>query len=227
MTSTRAIDLARVVMAALGGALGLGAAAPVAEDPVETVEFQGHRLHTLRRGPEGGRSVLLLHGAKFNSDTWKNLGTLDVLADAGFRAVALDLPGFGKSPRWTFDHTKLLAELLPILGLGRPVLVSPSMSGSVSFPLILEHPELVRGFVAVAPAGTPKYAGLLKDNPVPTLIVWGGHDRVFPISQAKLLAASFKKARVVILPDAQHPSYLDQPDRFHASLLEYLASLDD
>jgi pimeloyl-ACP methyl ester carboxylesterase len=101
------------------------------------------------------------------------------------------------------------------------------MSGSVSFPLILEHPELVAGFVAVAPAGTPRYARRLKDNPVPTLIVWGGHDRVFPMSQAKLLAASFKKASVVILPEAQHPAYLDQPERFHESLLEFLASLDD
>jgi abhydrolase domain-containing protein 14 len=227
MTPLRAIHSARVAVAALAGALALGAAAPVAENPVETVEFQGHRLHTLRRGPESGRSVLLLHGAKFNAETWQKLGTLDVLAGAGFRAVALDLPGFGKSPRWIFDRAKLLAELLPVLDLGRPVLVAPSMSGSVSFPLILEHPELVAGFVAVAPAGTPRYARRLKDNPVPTLIVWGGHDRVFPMSQAKLLAASFKKASVVILPEAQHPAYLDQPERFHESLLEFLASLDD
>ncbi len=227
MTPARAIDSARVVVAALGGALALGAAAPVAEDPVETVEFQGHRLHTLRRGPESGRSVLLLHGAKFDSEPWKDLGTLDALAGAGFRAVALDLPGFGKSPRWAFDRSTFLAELLPALGLGRPVLVAPSMSGSVSFPLILQHPELVTGFVAVAPAGTPRYARRLKNSPVPTLVVWGSHDRVFPMSQAKLLAACFKKASVVILPDAQHPAYLDQPDRFHESLLNYLGSLDD
>ncbi len=227
MTSTGANHSARVIMAALGGALALGAAAPVADDPAVTVEFQGHRLHTLQSGPKTGRPVLLLHGAKFDANTWKKLGTLDVLAGAGFRAVALDLPGFGKSPRWTFDRAKLLAELLPVLGLGRPVLVSPSMSGSVSFPLILDHPELVAGFVAVAPAGAARYAGRLKNNPVPTLVVWGSHDRVFPMSQAKLLAASFKKASVVILPEAKHPSYLDQPDRFHASLLEFLASLDD
>jgi len=227
MTATRAIDSTRMVVAALAGALALGAAAPVDEGPVETVEFQGHRLHTLRRGPESGRSVLLLHGAKFDSDTWKKLGTLDVLAGAGFRAVALDLPGFGKSPRWTFDRTKFLAELLPVLEIGRPVLVAPSMSGSVSFPLIHQHPERVAGFVAVAPAGTPRYARLLKENPVPTLVVWGERDRVMPMSQAKLLAARFVNSSVVILPGAEHPAYLDQPDRFHESLLEFLASLSD
>jgi pimeloyl-ACP methyl ester carboxylesterase len=227
MIPMRAINSARVAVAALGGALALGAAAPVAENPVETIEFRGHRLHMLRQGPKSGRSVLLLHGAKFDSETWKNLGTLDVLAGAGFRAVALDLPGFGKSPRWIFDRTKLLAELLPSLDMGRPVLVAPSMSGSVSFPLILHHPELVAGFVAVAPAGTPGYARRLKDNPVPTLVIWGDRDRVFPMSQAKLLAGSFTKASVVILAGAQHPAYLDQPDRFHKSLLEFLASLDD
>jgi 3-oxoadipate enol-lactonase len=101
------------------------------------------------------------------------------------------------------------------------------MSGSVSFPLILQHPEMVAGFVAVAPAGTPQYARRLKNSPVPTLVVWGSRDRVFPMSQAKLLAACFKKANVVILPDAQHPAYLDQPERFHESLLKYLGSLDD
>ncbi len=227
MKSVAAFDSTRVCLAALGGALVLGAAASAEELPAGTVEFQGHRLHTLQQGPESGRSVLLLHGAKFDANTWKKLGTLDVLAGAGFHAVALDIPGFGKSPRWTFDRAKFLAELLPVLDLGRPVLVSPSMSGSVSFPLILEHPELVAGFVAVAPSGTPKFARLLKNNPVPTLVVWGGHDRVFPMSQAKLLASRFETASVVILPEAQHPAYLDQPERFHESLLKYLASLGD
>ena len=37
--------------------------------------------------------VLVLHGAAFSSETWTKLGTLQLLASFGHRAVALDLPG--------------------------------------------------------------------------------------------------------------------------------------
>ena len=209
------------------GALALVEMAPAAEIQGKFVEFQGHRIHTLTAGPENGRSVLLLHGAKFHSGTWKDLGSLDVLARAGFRAVAIDLPGFGKSPRWQPDRAKFLSGLLPALEMNRAVIVTPSMSGSWVFPLLLEHPERLAGFVAVAPADTPRYAPQLKDSAVPTLIFWGEKDSLFPVAQAKTLAASFTQSQVVILPDAQHPAYLDQPERFHQALLEFLSGLAD
>ena len=122
---------------------------------------------------------------------------------------------------------KFLAELLPALEIGRPVIVSPSMSGALVFPLILEHPELVAGFVPVAPVGTPKYAPRLEKSPIPTLVFWGEEDEVFPVSQAKTLAASFAKSKVVILPGAAHPAYLDQPERFHQALVEFISGLAD
>jgi pimeloyl-ACP methyl ester carboxylesterase len=192
-----------------------------------SVEFQGHRIHMLTAGPEKGCSVLLLHGAKCHAGTGGELGTLDILAKAGFRTVALDIPGFGKSPSWQPDRSKFLAELLPVLEIGRPVVVSPSMSGALVFPVLLEHPELLAGLVAVAPAGTPGYAPRLKKSPVPALVVWGERDRLFPVAQAKTLAASFAKAKVVVLPGARHPAYLDQPERFHEALLDFLSGLGE
>lgn len=62
-----------------------------------TIQVQGQSLFFREVRPGGGQaprfSVLLLHGIRFSSETWQNLGTLLRLAQAGYRAVAIDLPG--------------------------------------------------------------------------------------------------------------------------------------
>jgi hypothetical protein len=46
------------------------------------------------------------------------------------------------------------------------------------------------------------------------------------VSQAEVLATSFRQAKVVVLQGAQHPCYLDAPYRFHAALLDFMSKLD-
>jgi len=185
------------------------------------VQIEDQAIHGRAAGPQGGAPVLLLHGAAFDSGTWEKLGTLAVLAGAGFRAVAVDLPGFGGSKRARSDPGRFLEKLLPELGLDHPVIVSPSMSGRFSFPYLLAHPERVAGFVPVAPAGAVEYARRLRGSLVPALVVWGERDSVFPISQAQPLADAFVDARVLVLPAARHPAYLDQPELFHRELVAF------
>lgn len=214
-------------MAAVGSVVaGVGAeAAPAVRD--ERIEFQGASLHLLRAGPEEAPAVLLLHGARFDAATWQRLGTLDALAAAGLRAIALDLPGYGRSQSVRTSREEFLAALLPRLDVGRPVLVSPSMSGRWSLPLVREHPELLSGFVPVAPAGAPAFARSVRDNPLPTLVLWGGADRVFPPSQAPELAKAFQNARVRVFPGASHPAYRDAPEAFHRELIDFVRGLGD
>jgi len=211
----------------LYAALSMAAPGVVAEVAESSVQYQGHPIHMLTAGPEKGRAVLLLHGGRFDASTWKKLGTLQVLADSGYRALAVDLPGAGKSPGWMMDPKNFLAGLIGVLDIERPVVISPSRSGSLSFPLILDFPEKVSGYVAIAPVGVEKYARQLKQSPIPALIVWGEKDQQFPPALAKTLAAGFKTAEVVILPGAKHPAYLDRPKLFHEALLKFLAGLDD
>lgn len=194
--------------------------APVAVAPF-VVEVDGQAIHGRAAGSERGAPVLLLHGAAFDSGTWEKLGTLGVLAEAGFRAVAIDLPGYGASKSAHADPSSFLAKLILALDLARPVIVSPSMSGRFSLPYLEARPDRVAGFVPVAPVGAAGFASRVSACGVPALVVWGERDRVFPASQAPKLAKAFTTAEVLILPGASHPAYLDQPELFHRELLAF------
>jgi pimeloyl-ACP methyl ester carboxylesterase len=201
-------------------------APPTAITPLDLV-FRNRRLHLLVAGPEKAPiGVLLLHGARFDSETWRGLGTLTLLADHGFRAVAVDLPGFGRSEPVDLGEGELLEALQPFLarelGLERPILVAPSMSGRYVFPYLAHHSTEVAGLVAVAPVGIPELAPALRGLELPTLIVWGANDRVVPLAQADYLSELLPNDRVEILPGAGHASYVDRPDAFHAVLMTFV-----
>src|SRR6185503_17574080 len=91
----------------------------------EPREVGMNQLHWLEAGPADGLPVLLLHGARFHSGTWQQLGTLTRLANEGFHAVALDLPGFGQSPPPAAGANLKLTEFLDAQKLAKPVVLSP------------------------------------------------------------------------------------------------------
>ena len=213
----------------LAAALWIAAAGRAADAPPEirsqTAQVGAAKLHWLDAGPADGLPVLLLHGARFQSETWRQLGTLARLAAEGFRAVALDLPGYGASPASPPGVEPDLAAFIAARKLERPVIVAPSMSGKYALPLVTGHPERFAGFVAVAPVELPRYEKALRSLALPTLIVWGANDAVVPVQQAEALHSWVKDSRLVILPGARHPCYLDRPDEFHSALIEFVRSL--
>jgi abhydrolase domain-containing protein 14 len=74
--------------------------------------------------------------------------------------------GFGESQKEALDNTEkveFMEQLMIHAHLKRPVIVSPSMSGSFSIPYIMsDQPstctERIAGFIPVAPVGTEKYS---------------------------------------------------------------------
>lgn len=194
------------------------AGSPAMQDTTLTVQDTPVRL--VSAGPEDGAPVLLLHGAAFSAETWIELGTLDALAAEGLRALAVDLPGFGRTPAGAADIDTFLAVLLDALGGPPPVLVTPSMSGRFALPLLRAAPERLAGWVPVAPAAIPGHEAELPAE-LPALIVWGTADTVFPVSGAATLAAALPGSRQLILDGARHPAYLDEPQAFHDALIAF------
>ena len=114
----------------------------------------GIRLHYVDEGPRGGEPVVMLHG----SPTWAYVYRrfIRALADAGYRAVAHDQMGFGRSdkplrePEYSLArHVAHFGALMEELELDGVTLVLHDWGGPVGLAWAVEHPERVRRLVVL------------------------------------------------------------------------------
>jgi pimeloyl-ACP methyl ester carboxylesterase len=116
----------------------------------------GVRTFIREAGPADGPAVVLIHGFGGLTYTWRD--ALPALAAAGYRALALDLKGFGlsdKSLGQDYSHAAqadFVMEVMSAVGIERAVLVGHSMGGSVIGHAAQRHPERVTALVFVAGA---------------------------------------------------------------------------
>jgi pimeloyl-ACP methyl ester carboxylesterase len=103
-----------------------------------------------------GPALLFVHGL---SGSWPNwLEQLPVFA-ASRRVIALDLPGFGRSPLppdgavSIGGYAELLDALLEQLGVETAAVVGNSMGGFIAAELAIRHPRRVERLVLISPAG--------------------------------------------------------------------------
>lgn len=113
----------------------------------------GFEIAFIDRRPEHGpgEPVLLIHGfASSHHVNWVAPGWVKTLADAGYRAVALDNRGHGRSTR-SYDDADYTpqrmagdaAALLDHLGIACAHVFGYSMGARISAFLALSHPEKV------------------------------------------------------------------------------------
>ena len=113
----------------------------------------GSRFHVAETGT--GPLVLLLHGFPEFWGAWQH--QLVALAGAGFRAVAVDLRGYGASdkPPRGYDGYTMAADvtgLIRALGERDAVLVGSGYGGLVAWTTAAFHPRSVRRLVVAAAA---------------------------------------------------------------------------
>jgi len=131
------------------------------------LDVNGIRIHTTMTGQ--GPSVLLLHGFPDTHIVWRK--QIPALAAAGFRVLAPDLRGYGRSdaPGGVLDYTldKLRGDVLGLLDalhIDKVFLVGHDWGGVIGWQIAALAPERVHRYVAMS-TGHPyalAHAGILQ-----------------------------------------------------------------
>jgi pimeloyl-ACP methyl ester carboxylesterase len=118
----------------------------------------GVNLHYEVEG--SGQPVVLLHGLASNIEqNWRRPGVINALVNAGFRTVALDVRGHGRSDKpyesGAYDGTRMgddVIALMDHLRIDVADLAGYSMGGAIAASLLARRPERLRR-VIIAGAG--------------------------------------------------------------------------
>ncbi len=113
----------------------------------------GLRMHYVDEGPRDAEPVLMLHGEPSWCYLYRKM--IPIIVNAGLRAVAPDLIGFGRSDKpvnrddYTYQaHVDWTASLVEQLDLRGITLVCQDWGGLIGLRIAAEHPERFARIVA-------------------------------------------------------------------------------
>ncbi|ANI79735.1 alpha/beta fold hydrolase [Sphingobium sp. EP60837] len=120
----------------------------------QLIDVGRYRLRAVEQGE--GPLVLMIHGFPGLAWSWRH--QMAPLAEAGYRAVAIDSLGYGGSDRpadpaaYTSDHMQdYLIALLDHYGAAQAVIVGQDFGAQYAWNLAVRAPERVAGLVATIP----------------------------------------------------------------------------
>jgi pimeloyl-ACP methyl ester carboxylesterase len=127
-----------------------------------TAEGQDLRMAYMDIKPEhpNGSTIMLFHGKNFAGYYWTNL--IKSLLQAGYRVVAPDQIGFGKSSKAIINYSfHTLAgfnrQLLDSLGVKQTIVMGHSMGGMLATRFALLYPENISQLILSNPIGLEDY----------------------------------------------------------------------
>lgn len=97
-----------------------------------------------------GAAIVLLHAGVADRTMWRD--HLGPLATAGYRAIAVDLPGFGEAPVATEEDAPWsdVLETMDALGVERAALVGSSFGGLVALQIAAAAPDRVAALALIS-----------------------------------------------------------------------------
>jgi pimeloyl-ACP methyl ester carboxylesterase len=119
--------------------------------PARHPNQQGYRLYTIESG--SGVPVIFLHGFAVSCEYWRP--TLELLGCRGYRAIAVDVLGFGQSekppdaPYSLHLYAETFAGLLDALEIEQAFFVGHSFGGKLALATAILYPQRVCGLVAM------------------------------------------------------------------------------
>ena len=144
-----------------------------------TIETNGIRLHAAEQGE--GPLVILCHGFPECWYSWRH--QLRALAKAGFRAVAPDLRGYGRSDRpeeeekfTILDDIGDIVGLVDALGAQRAVIAGHDIGAAIAWQTALLRPDIFRAVIALSPPFRSRGFG---DSGPPTTLMPRTENAVF------------------------------------------------
>ncbi len=118
-----------------------------------TLSVNGIRLHFVEAGT--GPLVLFVHGFPESWYSWRH--QLPVIADAGYRAVAIDVRGYGRSSAPTpIESYRMLTKvadnvaLVAALGEDQAVIVGHDWGAPIAWNSALVRPDIFRGVAGLS-----------------------------------------------------------------------------
>lgn len=172
-------------------------------------QANGLRIHYLDEGPQDAPPILLLHGEPSWCYLYRHM--IAAFKAEGLRAVAPDLPGFGRSDkpaaREDYSYQRLvdwMADWLQAVNLNRITLVCQDWGSLIGLRLAAEHPERFDR-VVLANGGLPEGGKL-----PPAFKLWQGFVRYspwLPVSKIVQLGTTSKLAPEILAAyEAPFPS---------------------
>jgi haloalkane dehalogenase len=189
------------------------------------------RMHYVDEGAAGAPPVLLLHGEPSWSYLYRRM--IPIIVDAGLRAVAIDLVGFGRSDKpvdqaaYSYDmHARSIERFALELDLRDVTVVVHDWGGPIGLRFAVTHPDRVARLVILntgVGVGAPsepwlRFRALVRevgaDFTASRLVQVAcvselddeavrGYDAPFPVAEAKAGALAFPE---LVPTEPEHPS---------------------